>query len=94
MTAHGLFLFWMVVQRKEFLTIEGAGHLGTIMTQYSILYALSRRDSKYAFIPPEIEMPMKQAFLNISLQSISVINNCAIKFRVLPKNKSFIILAV
>ena len=53
------------IYQEGVLTIEGAGHLGTIMTQYSILYALSRRDSKYAFIPPEIEMPMKQAFLNI-----------------------------
>lgn len=64
------------------LTIEGAGHLGTMMTQLAMLYSLSRshvinvmivtrneeyfrRDSKYAFLPTELDLPLRQTFQNI-----------------------------
>ena len=47
------------------LSIEGAGHLGSMMTQYAVLYALARRDGKHAFLPPELDSPLKQVFLNI-----------------------------
>merc|ERR1711915_839992 len=47
-------------------------------TQFAILYALSRRDGKYAFLPPSMEMPLKQMFQNISnnLLSLSQISSC------------------
>ena len=47
------------------LSIEGAGHLGSMMTQYAVLYALARRDGKHAFLPPELDIPLRQVFLNI-----------------------------
>ena len=51
--------------KEGVLTIQPAGHLGSMMTQFSMLYALSRRDSKYAFLPPELDIPLKQTFQNI-----------------------------
>ena len=55
----------MTLLQEGVLTIETAGHLGSMMTQYAMLYALSRRDSKYAFLPPELYVPLKQVFPNI-----------------------------
>ena len=51
--------------KEGVLTIQPAGHLGSMMTQFSMLYALSRRDSKYAFLPPELDVPLKQTFENV-----------------------------
>ena len=50
------------------------------MTQFSILYALSRRDGKHAFLPPSLEMPLKQMFQNVSLNSLSQLTSCNIQF--------------
>ena len=50
------------------------------MTQFSILYALSRRDGKHAFLPPSLEMPLKQMFRNVSLNSLSELASCNIQF--------------
>ena len=53
------------------------------MTQFSILYALSRRDRKHAFLPPGLEMPLKQMFRNVSLNSLSELASCNIQFNFL-----------
>lgn len=62
------------------LTVESGGHLGTLMTQFSILYALSRRDGKHAYLPPSLEMPLKQMFRDVSFNSLSQLTACNVQF--------------
>ena len=47
------------------LTVEPGAHLGTLMTQFAILYSLSRRDGKHAFLPPELEIPLRKLLSNL-----------------------------
>jgi hypothetical protein len=63
------------------LTVEPAvGHLGTVMTQFAVLYALSRRDGRHAFLPPGVELALRQPFPAAALPPLSDLRGCSVQF--------------
>ena len=53
------------VDQQGVLTVEPGGHLGSLMTQFAILYSLCRRDGKHAFLPAELEIPLRKLLSNL-----------------------------